>query len=88
MNSGAMDMYQNDPDTCIDDPEEIFQYDIWLLQKQESRNTQTSITQNNNEQLDGGSNFHVFTDINMCTYIRPVNYNVQILNGIKAPKKY
>ena len=37
--------------------------------------------------MDGGSNSHVFTDIKLFTYIRPVQYNLQILNGIKAPEK-
>ena len=37
--------------------------------------------------LDGGSNSHVFTDIKMFIYIRPVECNVKILNDRNAPAK-
>ena len=39
------------------------------------------------EQLDGGYNYHVFTNTTMIAYIRPVQCNVQILNDSKAPAK-
>ena len=38
-------------------------------------------------QLDGGSNYHVLTNIKLISYIRPVQCNVKILNIIKAPEK-
>ena len=34
-------------------------------------------------QLDGGSNYNMFTDIKLLDYIRPLKCNLQILNGIK-----
>ena len=38
-------------------------------------------------QLDGGSNYHVFTNITMFTYIRPVKCNVKIINGRASPSE-
>ena len=36
-------------------------------------------------QLNVGSNYHVFTNITVFAYIRPVKCNVQILNDRKSP---
>ena len=44
-------------------------------------------TQVINAQLNGGSNSQMFTYITMFTYIIPVKYNVQIINGRKDPAK-
>ena len=38
-------------------------------------------------QLDGVSNYHVFTNIKMFAYIRPLQCNLKILNGSKSPEK-
>ena len=40
-----------------------------------------------NAQLDGVSNSHKLTDINMLTYTIPVKCNVQTINGRKYPAK-
>ena len=37
--------------------------------------------------LDGGSNSHVFNKIKLFAYIRPIQCNIQIINGRKAPAK-
>ena len=37
--------------------------------------------------MDIVSNSHVLTNINMFSYICPVKWNLQILNGIKSPAK-
>ena len=87
MNPGVMDMYQNDPDTYIDDPDEFRLYHRWLLHEQKKENTSTSITHNIIAQLDVGSNFYVFTKTNMFIYICHVKWNMKILNGSKAPAK-
>ena len=83
-----MNVYHNDPDNFIDDQEYFSQYHYWLISEHKFANIKTSITHIINVQLYGRSNYHVFTNINIFTYIRPVNYNVQIINDSKAPEKY
>ena len=48
---------------------------------------QTSPTEVRNAQFYVGSNSHVFTYINIFTYIWPINYNVQVINDNKVPAK-
>ena len=87
MKSGFMTVNHNDPDNLIDKPEDFRQYCSCLLSEQKGNNTQIITTQVNNEQLDGGLYYQVFTNINMITYIWPVECNVQIIRGRKDPSK-
>ena len=87
MISGVIDMYQKDPDTNIDNPEEFSKYNIWLQRKHKDNKIQTIITQNTTAQLDGGPNSHIFANINIFRYIHPDKCSVQIWNGSKDPEK-
>ena len=82
-----MPFHHNGPCNFIDDPEDCLQYSIWFLSEHEGNNTQTSPTQVRNTKLDGVSNYHMFTDITMLNYIRPVKWYVQIINLKKIPWK-
>ena len=65
----------------------FYHYYSWLQREHKGTNIQISTTQIRNEQINGGSNSHMFTDINILTYIGPVKWNIQIRNGRKAPIK-
>ena len=82
-----MNVHNNDPKNFIDDPEDFRQYCRWILSGHEGNILQTNSTQVITLQLDVGSNSHVFTDIIMFTYTRPVKCNTQIINGKKSPAK-
>ena len=45
-----------------------------------------TITKVSTAQMDGRSNSHAFANIKMFAYIRPVKFNVQIINSSKAPE--
>ena len=47
----------------------------------------TKSTQVRTTQLDGGTNSHLFTNITMFTYIKPVKFNVKRFNIKKSPAK-
>ena len=87
MNAYVMGMYQNDPDTYIHDTEEFHRYISWLLSEHKVKSIQTSIIKTATSRLDGESNSHIFANITMFTYIRPVKCNVKILNSSKDPSK-
>ena len=87
MNSGIMTVHHNDTNKSINDTYGFCQYHSLLISGHEGNTLHPITTQVITEQLDGGSNFHVFTSITIFTYIIPVKYNVQIINGIKAPEK-
>ena len=72
MTSGLVYVSQNYTYNFIDEPEDFLQYHSWLLREQKGTNIQTNPTQFGNTQLYGVSNYHMFTEITMCTYIRPV----------------
>ena len=55
----------------------FYQYLIIILPKQKGNNIQICITKISNEQINGGSNYHMFTNTTMFTYIRPVKCNVR-----------
>ena len=80
-----MNLYQNDPYNFIGKPEYFLQYHIWLLIEYKGTNIQTSTTLISNTKKDGGSTFYMFTDITIFNDIKPVHFNVQIINGSKAP---
>ena len=82
-----MGVYHNGPDNFMDQPEGFLQYICWLLSEHKGTNIQTSINQIGNAHLDRVSNSHVFTNINMFNYTRPVNWKVQIQNDIKDHAK-
>ena len=87
MNSGLMTVHNNDPDISTDDPEDLCQYCSLLLSGNEGNKLHPTTTQVIAAQLDVVSNSHMFTKITMLTYIKPVKFNVQILNGSKASEK-
>ena len=87
MNSGIIKIYQNDPGHIIDDPEDFLQYRIWLLSGHKGGGNHPTTITVTTAQLDGGSKSHVLTDIKLLFYIRPVQFNVQIINVSKAPAK-
>ena len=87
MNSGIMAVHQNGPENIIDDPEDFFQYGRLILSGQKGNTLHQTNIKVTTAKLDGGSNSHVFTKIKIFAYIRPVQCNVKILNGIKAPAK-
>ena len=58
------------------------QYCSWLLIGHKGKTLHPTTIKVTTSQLDGGSNSHVFTDIKLFAYIKPVQFNVQILNGI------
>ena len=87
MNSGIMNVHHNDPENFIDDTEYFLQYCSWLLCGHEGNTNQKNTTQVSTAQLDWGSNPHAFTNTTMFNYTRAVNFNVQIINGGKAPAK-
>ena len=87
MNSGLMTVHYNDPEKIIDNPEYFSQYHRWILSDNEGDNIQISPTQISNTQMYGGLKYHVFTEITMLTYTRPVKCNVKIINVRKAPAK-
>ena len=75
MNSGLVTVHNNHPEKLIDDLDDFFQYCIWLLSGHEGNIIQKNNTQVRTSQLDGGLNSHVFTEITIFTYIRPVKWN-------------
>ena len=82
-----MDVHHNDSENCIDDPEDFRQYCSWLLCAHKDKKNPTNKTRVSTPQLDGGSDYHMLTNINMFTYIRPLKCNVQVLSGNTAPEK-
>ena len=82
-----MDVSHNDPDYFIEDPEYFSQYCCWLLNEHKRTNIQTNVKHIGNAQLGGGSNWNMSNEITMFTYIRPVKWNVHILNGSKYSAK-
>ena len=82
-----MNIHQNNTDNFINNIEYHFQYCSWIISEHDGNNIQTSPTHIINEKIYVVSNSQVFTVITMFTYIRPVNCNVQILNGSKSPAK-
>ena len=87
MNSGLMSVLYNYPEISIDYPDDFFQYNSWLLSRHKGYTLHPTTIKVRTTQLDGGSNYHVFTVITILTYIRTVKSIVQIINGIKAPAK-
>ena len=87
MNSGLMNFHHNYLENFIDDPEYFFQYHSWLLSGYEGNTLKTNTTQVITTQVDVGSNYHIFSDITMLTYTRPLKFRIQILNGRKSPEK-
>ena len=87
MNSVIMTIHQNDPENIIDDPEYFWQYHSWLLIGHKGNTLNPTTIKVTTAQLVGGSNFHVFTDIKLFAYIRPVQCIVKLLNGSKSPEK-
>ena len=77
MNSGVVNMYHNDTDTYIDDPEDFFQYLSWIQRDHAVKKIQTSITHNINAQLYVGPNSHMFKNINMFTYVLSAKWNLK-----------
>ena len=47
-----MDVYHNDSDKFIDEPEDFYQYFCWLLREHKRTNIQKGITHIGNAQLD------------------------------------
>ena len=82
-----MDLYHNDPDKFIDNPEYFSHYICGFLSEHKVTNTQKIIDYIRYAQLYGGSDSHVLTNINMSTYKRYVKCNVQIINTRKYLKK-
>ena len=82
-----MTVHHNDPDKFIDNPEDFLQYNRWLISEDGVNNIQTSPPQVSNEQLDGGSNYQVFTNSNIFNYIGSIKYNAQNINFRKDPAK-
>ena len=80
MDSGIMSIHHNDPENIIDDPEDFRQYRSWLLSGNKCNTLHPTTITVTTSQLDVGSNSHVFTNIKLFTYIRPVQCSVQILN--------
>ena len=83
MNSGLMTVNHNNPEKFIDNTEDFCQYRSWLLSGHEGNIIHQTTTKVITEKLYEVSNSHVFTDITIFTYTRPVKCNVQILNGRK-----
>ena len=82
-----MIIHQNDSENIIDDPVDFCQYRIWLLSGNKGNTHHTPTIKVTTVQLDGVSNSHVFTDIKLFAYTRPVQCNVQIINVSKAIAK-
>ena len=76
MNSGIMNVYHNDPENIIGYPEDFLQYRSWLLSGHKGNTLQKNTTKVITEQLDGGSNYRMFTNTKIFAYIRPVKCNV------------
>ena len=87
MNSGLMTDTYVALENFIDDLESFHRYRSWILSGNKHNILVTNATQVSTTKLDVGSNSHVFTNITMFTYIRPVKCNVKILNGRKTPAK-
>ena len=87
MNSGVMSINHNYPENIIDDTEDFCQYRSLLLSGYKGKPLHPTTIKVTTAKLDGGSNSHVFTYTKLYSYIRPVQYNVQILNDSKAPAK-
>ena len=87
MNSGIMTINQNDPEKIIDGPKDFHQYGSLFLSGHKRKKIHSNTIKVTSAQLDLGSNPHMFTDIKLFAYIRPVQCNVQIINDSKAPTK-
>ena len=87
MNSGNIAIHKNDIENIIYDPEGFWQYGSWILSGKKGNTIHTITIKVTTAQLGGGSNYHLFVDIKLFAYIRPVQCNIQILNGRKAPAK-
>ena len=79
-----MSIHHNDPENIINDPEDFFQYRSWPLSGHKVKKIHPTTIKVNTEQLDVGSNSHVFNNIKIFAYTRPVQFNVKIRNGNKA----
>ena len=79
-----MTVRYNVSENSIDDSEHFRQYCSWFLSWNKGNKLHTTATKVSTAQLNGVSNSHVFTDVIMFTYIRPVKCNVQVINGSTA----
>ena len=87
MNSGIRTIHQNYPENIIDDTDDFFQYRSWILSGNKGKKLHPTTIKFTTAQLYGGSNYHVFTDIKLFSYIIPVQCNVQIINDSNAHAK-
>ena len=87
INSGIINVLHKYPENFIDNQEHFRWHHSWILSEHKRNKSQTIPTQVKNVQLNGGSNYHMFTGITMFTYIRPVKFNVKIKNVSKSPSK-
>ena len=87
INSGLMTVHHNNPEKLIDNPGYFLRYISWILIEHKGNIIHPTTTQVSTVQLYGGSKSHMFTDITMFTYIRPVKCNVKIINVSKSPAK-
>ena len=87
MNPDIMSIHRNDNENIIDDPEYFFQYCSLLISGHKGKTLHPTTIKVITAQLNGESKSHVFTDIIIVSYIRPLQCNVQIINDSKAHAK-
>ena len=87
MNLVIMTVRHNDQENFINYPEYFRQYCIRILIGDKGNTLHPNTTPVSTSQLYGVSNSHVFTNITMFAYIRPIKCNVQIPNCSKSSEK-